>query len=91
MNNAGFNILRSREGEVAFVKVNPTLILGAGTTAEQHTYVWIDATAKPNAVYDYQLEDVSLDGIRQTSAIVRMRGHVSANGKSLQTWGDLKK
>ena len=89
--NAGFNILRSQTKDRAFVKVNPTLILGAGTTAEQNTYTWTDTTAKPNVAYYYRIEDVSLDGNRQMSVTVRMRSHLSASGKSLQKWGDLKK
>lgn len=64
LDNAGFNILRGETKEGAFVKVNPTLIPGAGTTAERNTYKWTDATAKPQGVYYYQIEDVSLAGDR---------------------------
>ena len=91
VNNAGFNILRSQARKGAFVKVNSTLIFGAGTTAEANTYTWTDKTAKPNTAYYYRIEDVSLEGTRQRSIAVRMRGHLSAGGKSLQTWADLKK
>ena len=91
LNNAGFNILRSQARKGAYVKVNATLIVGAGTTAEANTYTWTDKTAKPNTAYYYKIEDVSLDGTRQRSISVRMRGHLSASGKSLQTWADLKK
>ena len=89
--NAGFNILRSQTKTSRFVKVNPTLIPGAGTTAEQNSYTWTDTTARPNVGYYYQLEDVSFSGYRRRIATVRMRGHLSASGKLLQTWGDLKK
>ena len=91
LNNAGFNILRSQKRKGSYVKVNPTLILGAGTTAERHTYTWTDTTAKPNVAYYYRLEDVSLGGTCQRSVTVRMRGHLSANGKLLQKWGNLKR
>ena len=91
LNNAGFNILRSQTRKGAFVKVNPTLILGAGTTSEQHTYTWRDTTAQSNVAYYYRIEDVSLDGTHQRSVAVQMRGHLSANGKFLQTWADLKR
>ena len=91
LNNAGFNILRSQTRKGAFVKVNPTLILGAGTTSEQNTYTWWDTTAQPNVAYYYRIEDVSLDGTHQRSVAVQMRGHLSANGKFLQTWADLKR
>ena len=88
--NAGFNIFRSDTKKGHYVKVNPRLILGAGTTPEQHTYSWTDTTARPNVAYYYQIEDVSFSGNHRRIATVRMRGHVSANGKLLQTWGDLK-
>ena len=91
LNNAGFNILRSQTRTGGFVKVNPTLILGAGTTAEQNTYTWTDTTAIPNVAYYYRIEDVSFSGKRQQLATVRMRGYVSADGKSLQKWADLKR
>lgn len=90
LDNAGFNILRGETKEGAFVQVNPTLIPGAGTTAERNTYKWTDATAKPQGVYYYQIEDVSFAGDRQQLATVRMRGHVSASGKQITTWGGLK-
>ena len=91
LNNAGFNILRSQTRKGAFVKVNPTLILGAGTTSEQNTYTWRDTTAQSNVAYYYRIEDVSFDGTHQRSVAVQMRGHLSANGKFLQTWADLKR
>ena len=86
--NAGFNILRSEAKKGRYVKVNPRLIQGAGTTSEQNTYTWTDTTAKPNVAYYYQIEDVSFSGNRQRIATVRMRGHVSAKGKLAQSWGD---
>ena len=90
LDNAGFNILRSQTQQGPFVKVNPTLISGAGTTAERHTYTWTDTTTKPNAVYYYRIEDVSLSGHRQHLATVRLRGDVSAIGKHLRKWGNIK-
>ncbi len=90
LDNAGFNILRGQTKEGAFVKVNPTLIPGGGTTAERNTYTWTDVTAKPQGVYYYQIEDVSFAGDRQQLSTVRTRGHVSASGKLITTWGGLK-
>lgn len=88
--NAGFNILRSQTRQGTFVKVNPTLIPGAGTTGERHTYTWTDTTTKPNVAYYYQIEDVSFSGVRQQLATVRLKGHVSASGKLTTTWVGLK-
>ena len=91
LNNAGFNILRSATKTGAFVVINPTMIQGAGTTGEKHTYSYTDKTAKPNVVYYYQIEDVSFDGHRQRlTDATRLRGHIGAAGKLTTTWGDLK-
>lgn len=90
VDNAGFNILRSQTKAGEFKIVNAQLIPGAGTKAESTTYTWTDATAKPNVVYYYQIEDVSLAGERQTLATVRLRGFISAKGKLATQWGVLK-
>ena len=74
-----------------FVVVNPTMIAGAGTTAEKQSYTFTDATADPNVIYYYQIEDVSLDGNRQTlTRAHRLKGHIGAAGKATRTWGELK-
>ena len=91
LNNAGFFIKRSQQQDGKFVAVNPTMIAGAGTTAEKQSYTYTDATADPNIIYFYQIEDVSLDGNRQTlTRAHRLKGHVGAAGKATTTWGDLK-
>ena len=91
VDNAGFNILRSETKTGEFKVINAQLIPGAGTTAERNVYTWTDTTAKPNVVYYYQIEDVSLDGERQALATVRLRGFVSATGKLTTQWGQLKR
>ena len=90
LNNAGFNILRSDTRSGEYTKVNTSLIAGKGTTSERHTYEWKDTTAKPNVVYYYQIQDVSIDGKVQTLRMSRLKGHVSAAGKVTTTWGELK-
>ena len=91
LNNAGFYIKRSQQKDGTFVAVNPTMISGAGTTAERQSYTYTDATADPNVIYYYQIEDVSLDGNRQTlTRAHRLKGHIGAAGKVTTTWGDLK-
>ena len=91
LNNAGFNILRSETKNGAFKVVNVKgIVPGHGTTSEQHVYEWKDTSAKPNVVYYYQIEDVSLDGKRTTLTTTRLKGHVSAAGKLTTTWSDLK-
>ena len=91
LNNAGFNILRSETKTGEFQVVNTKgIIPGHGTTSEKHVYTWTDTTAKPNVVYYYQIEDVSLDGERTTLRTTHLRGNVNATGKLTTTWGDLK-
>ncbi len=90
LNNAGFNILRSQKKDGTFKVINSKIIQGAGTTGERNEYTWTDTTAKPNTVYYYRIEDVSLAGVRMQLATVRLRGHVSASDKFATRWADLK-
>ena len=66
LNNAGFNILRSETRNGEFTKLNTNLIAGQGTISERTVYEYADTSAKPNVVYYYQIQDVSLDGKVQT-------------------------
>ena len=91
VDNAGFNILRSRTKTGEFEKINAKLIQGAGTTSERSTYTWTDTTAKPNTVYYYRIEDVSHAGVHQTLTTTRLRGLISAKGKMITQWADFKK
>ena len=91
LNNAGFFIKRSQQKNGQFKVTNATMIAGAGTTAEKQSYTYTDTTAQPNIVYYYQIEDVSLDGNRQTlTRAHRLKGHVGAAGKLTTLWGELK-
>ena len=91
LNNAGFFIKRSQQKDGEFKVINATMIAGAGTTSEKQFYTYNDTTAQPNVVYYYQIEDVSLDGNRQTLTNgIRLKGHVSVAGKLTTLWGDLK-
>ena len=91
LNNAGFFIKRSQQRDGEFQIINATMIAGAGTTSEKQFYTYEDTTAQPNVVYYYQIEDVSLDGNRQTlTRGIRLKGHVGAVRKASTTWGELK-
>ena len=91
LNNAGFFIKRSNQRDGEFKVINATMIAGAGTTSEKQFYTYTDTTAQPNIVYYYQIEDVSLDGNRQTlTRGIRLKGHIGAAGKLTSTWGELK-
>ena len=88
LNNAGFNILRSEKRDGEFTKVHYQA--GQGTTTERTVYEWKDKTAKPNVVYYYQIQDVSLDGDVTPLRITHLRGNVTAAGKLTTTWAGLK-
>ena len=88
LNNAGFNILRSEKRDSDFTKVH--FEAGEGTTSERQVYEWKDTTAKPNVVYYYQIQDVSLDGEVTTLRTTHLRGNVTAVGKATTTWGEIK-
>ena len=91
LNNAGFFIKRAQQRDGEFKVINATMIPGAGTTSEKQFYTYTDTTAQPNIVYYYQIEDVSLDGNRQTlTRGIRLKGHVGAAGKATTLWGELK-
>ena len=89
-NNAGFNILRSETRDGEFTKLNTKLIAGQGTTSARTIYKFADTSAKPNVVYYYQIQDVSLDGKVQTLRTTHLRGNVTAAGKLTTTWAELK-
>ncbi len=91
LNNAGFFIKRSQQRDGQFQVINAAMVPGAGTSSEKQFYTYTDTTAQPNVVYYYQIEDVSLDGNRQTLTHgIRLKGHIGAAGKLTTTWGDLK-
>ena len=91
LNNAGFFIKRSQQRDGEFQIINATMIPGAGTSSEKQFYTYTDTTAQPNVVYYYQIEDVSLDGNRQTlTRGIRLKGYVGAVRKASTTWGELK-
>ena len=91
LNNAGFFIKRAQQRDGQFKVINATMVPGAGTTSEKQFYTFTDTTAQPNVVYYYQIEDVSLDGNRQTLTNgIRLKGHIGAAGKLTTSWGELK-
>ena len=89
-NNAGFNILRGEKLDGEFTKLNTKLIAGKGTTSEKTGYEFVDTSAKPNVVYYYQIQDVSLDGDVTALKTTHLRGNISVVGKLTTTWGELK-
>lgn len=83
--NAGFNIYRSEDGE--FVKVNDSLIEGAGTTAIPHEYTYVDEEFEDGS--KYAIEFVAFDGETDRTESVKVKPLLKP--LSMTTfWGKLK-
>ena len=85
LKNAGFFIKRSYQRDGESKVINAAMIPGAGTTDEQQSYTYTDTTARPNVVYYYQIECVSVDGTRRTlTRPVRLKGHIGSSGHRIR-------
>ncbi len=60
--NLGFHIHRSMAREANYVQVTNEMILGAGNSAEAHSYSYIDKGVKAGNTYYYKLQDVNFNG-----------------------------
>jgi hypothetical protein len=83
--NLGWNLYRSETKDGRFVKVNGKLIEGAGTTAARMKYHFIDKDARRGKSYFYYLEDVSFDGVKCRTPLIKA---IFAN---LSSWGAIKR
>lgn len=63
--NLGFNIYRSETPEGPYVKVNPSLIPGEGSTNIPKDYCYEDKPLPRGKVFYYYIESVSTAGIRE--------------------------
>jgi hypothetical protein len=71
-NNLGFNIYRSDTKDGNYIKVNASLILGAGTDATPHDYSFIDENVVKGLTYYYYIEDVDFTGKTNISHILEV-------------------
>lgn len=85
LNNLGFNVFRTARPDGEYVKINPTLIKGAGTDATSHEYQFVDEDVEFGKTYYYYLEDVDFNGQRDKSHIIRV-----TIGGLPTTWASLK-
>ncbi len=60
--NYGYNIMRSESPDGPFVKINPVIIAGHGTTNTPHEYKYIDKEVEAGKTYYYSLYSLSYDG-----------------------------
>jgi hypothetical protein len=84
--NLGWNIYRSESKDGKFVKINGTLIKGAGTTSVPMKYNFIDKDAKKGKTYYYYLEDVSYNGEKNRTPSVK-----STPLRLSTSWGAIKR
>jgi hypothetical protein len=69
--NLGWNIYRSETKDGKFVKVNGELVKGAGTTSNPMKYSFIDKDAEKGKIYYYYLEDISFNGGKHRTPLIR--------------------
>jgi hypothetical protein len=69
-NNLGFEIYRGESKDGPFEKITSHRILGAGTTASQHKYEYIDDTAVAGNQYFYYIEDIDFSGKKGRSETI---------------------
>jgi len=62
VDNAGFNIYRATAEKGPYVKINDSLIVGAGYTTAGVAYAFVDESVKNRKTYYYKLEDINLNG-----------------------------
>lgn len=65
IDNFGFDVYRSESSDGLFTRVTKTPVPGAGTRDESSTYVYTDATIKPDVEYYYYVESISMSGQRE--------------------------
>jgi len=64
INNAGFNIYRSKGGIAVPQRINTSLIPAQGTSHSGYLYTYVDDNIVPGDRYYYILEDVSTEGAK---------------------------
>lgn len=60
--NLGFHVLRSDQREGPYSVITPSLIPGAGTSAEAHSYSFVDSSVVAGNTFYYRLRDISFNG-----------------------------
>jgi hypothetical protein len=72
INNLGFNVYRAQSADGPWVRINPVLVLGLGSTFAGGEYYFADKLVDNGTRYFYMLEDVETTGRR------KLHGPVSA-------------
>ncbi len=62
INNAGFNLFRTKAGDWEYVQINTDLIPAAGSPTEGSEYEFVDDDVQNRKTYWYMLEDIDFNG-----------------------------
>ena len=84
--NLGWNIYRSETKDGKFVKISGELVKGAGTTSIPMKYSFIDKDAKRGQSYFYYLEDISFDGEKHRTPLIK-----TTLSNKVTSWGAIKR
>ena len=60
--NLGFYVYRSQAADGEYTQITAQMIPGQGSTAEAHSYEYIDTNVQPGNTYFYRLADVDYNG-----------------------------
>jgi hypothetical protein len=72
INNLGFDIYRSESLDGEYVKINSSLIKGAGTDASRHHYKFVDDTVEVGKTYYYYIMDIDYGGNTDKTSIIKV-------------------
>lgn len=90
-NNLGFQIYWSDQRDGKYVRVNPVMIRGAGTSGAPNDYEFVDADTHDGILYYYYyIENIAFDGSTSRSPIIQAQVRMTSKGKRLLPWGKLK-
>jgi hypothetical protein len=88
INNAGFNLYSSDKKDGEFVKVNESLIQGAGTTSVPQEYRYFVEVEDGSTLF-YFVESVAFDGKTDRTEAIKVVA-INKRGNLATLWGKLK-
>jgi hypothetical protein len=63
--NLGYHVYRSLTEDGDYERITATVIKGAGSSWEPHSYQFIDGDVQPGQTYFYKLEQIDFEGTKQ--------------------------
>ncbi|MDZ7330957.1 MAG: T9SS type A sorting domain-containing protein [candidate division KSB1 bacterium] len=81
--NLGFHLFRSLEPEKDYQQITHELIKGSGSSAQAHSYSFIDRNVQPSQTYYYKLADVDYSGNMRFHGPISVTVDAKPSGYSL--------